>query len=112
MYVMDNKANPTDHEFFLMFNILTASGSQTIFYDSDVPIQCYTSAAELCEEVEPIVKTLNEQCGLNNFKCFEFEERDFAEGIKRFKVEAHPACDFEGATTTCVRLDEISDEIT
>src|SRR3989344_261995 len=108
MYVLDSKESGSP-EYFLMFNVLTASGTQAPLLESDVPVQCYTSAANLCPE-DP---QLHEQCRVEGFHCYAFEGRDFSPGIKRMKVEANANCRFsEQVTATCVRLDEISDELT
>ncbi|MBI4149644.1 hypothetical protein HY491_04300 [Candidatus Woesearchaeota archaeon] len=108
MYVLDSRESQSP-EYFLMFNVLTATGTQTLFFESDVPIQCYTSASNLCLEDT----TLHEQCRVPGFHCSAFEARDYSPGLKRMKIEANANCRFsEQVTATCVRLDEISDELT
>ena len=87
---------PDNNEYYLVFDVLTTNGEKEFTYESEVPLE-----ADL-PDCFP-----NENCNLGYCKCF--PERFYSSGIKNFEVQASEDCI---ASVTCVKIDEISPNIT
>lgn len=100
-----------NNEWQLVFTVYTSTGGTTqLYYNSDVPITP-TDASPL--PTTGCNADLHAQCGIS-LDCYCFPEKDFSEGIKNIKMEAHVgtvALSCIGGVSNCVIIDEVSDEL-
>ncbi|MBT7393184.1 hypothetical protein HN827_10255 [archaeon] len=97
-------SNPDDDEYVLAFELVSSDGNYNLYYDSEIPI-----FVEKLEECSPLT-SLHSECG-PNFECICFEDVEFTQGIKEFNVESTSDSDICGTVDYCVKINEISEEL-
>jgi len=107
MWLMNNHQDPDKdkHEYYLMFKLNLKDGPEDFYFISDVPMICDNPYCMECDSACIANKELNDQCGVNNFNCYNFQKRYFSPGIKHYKIEAADNC-----PGLCIKLQEVSYE--
>ena len=91
MYVLTSADNT---EYYLVFEILTTSGPESVLFEADYPIEPLETAAACDVACQGI--------------CDCFPERYYSRGPKNFAVEASSSCD---TADLCVLIGEVSPEL-